>query len=194
MSPGLPGLFLLARLVFAYAVNRGYTSKDYVNTSSPGYIYYVRKHNGVVIHDAIAFVPSRLAWIRNFNDFAVDANAPTLPQWVWVTPNMIDGHDITIDYAAAFILVPLLNNTNVNDNRTLIVLSFDENESYTESNQILTLVTSPAGEWKHLANGYSSVRVFALGGTVSTRGTSMSEGLSRLTPAASVWLQKFRPM
>jgi len=135
-------------LNFTYAVDRSYTSKDYVNSSSPGYIYYVRKHNGAVIHDAIASVPSRLARIRNFNDFAVDVNASALPQWVWVTPNMInDGHDTTIDYAAAFIeywLVPLLSNTNVNDNKTLIVLSFDENESYTENNQILTLLLGGA--------------------------------------------------
>jgi len=135
---------------FAYvcAIHRSYTSKNYVNTSAPPYAFYVRKHNPPIIYDSVASVPSRLARNRNFNDFAADVNASALPQWVFVTPNMVnDGHDTTIDYAAQWLqywLVPLLSDTNFNDNSTLVVLSFDENESYTENNCVLTLLLGGA--------------------------------------------------
>jgi hypothetical protein len=125
-----------------------YTSKNYVNTSAPGYVYYVRKHNPTIIYDSVASVPSRLAKHRNFNDFAADVNASALPQWLFVTPNMVDdGHDTSIDYAASWLqywLVPLLSNSNFNDNGTLVVLTFDENESYTENNCVLTLLLGGA--------------------------------------------------
>ena len=49
----------------------------------------------------------------------------------FITPNMLDdGHDTTVNYAANWtrsFLTPLLTNPNFN-NRTLIVVTFDENE------------------------------------------------------------------
>ena len=67
---------------------------------------------------------------------------------MFVTPNMLDdGHDTSIDYAASWLqywLVPLLKNSNFNDNGTLVVLTFDENESYTENNCVLTLLLGGA--------------------------------------------------
>jgi hypothetical protein len=67
---------------------------------------------------------------------------------MWVTPNMLDdGHDTTIDYAAnwtSFWLGGLLNNTNFNDNRTLILLTFDETETYTTNNHIFALLLGGA--------------------------------------------------
>ena len=132
----------------SYAIHHSFTSKNYVNTSAPDYTYYVRKHNPTIVYDSVAAVPSRLARHRNFNDFAADVNASALPQWMFVTPNMAnDGHDTSIDYAAQWLqywLVPLLGNENFNDNKTLIVLSFDENESYTENNCVLTLLLGGA--------------------------------------------------
>ena len=132
----------------SYAIHHSFTSKNYVNTSAPDYTYYVRKHNPSIVYDSVAAVPSRLARHRNFNDFAADVNASALPQWMFVTPNMAnDGHDTSIDYAAQWLqywLVPLLSNENFNDNKTLIVLSFDENESYTENNCVLTLLLGGA--------------------------------------------------
>jgi hypothetical protein len=50
---------------------------------------------------SVASAPSRLARHRNINDFAADASASALPQWMFVTPNMVDGgHDTSVDYAA----------------------------------------------------------------------------------------------
>ena len=136
------------RSSLSYAIHRSFSSKNYVNTSAPDYAYYVRKHNPTIIYDSIASVPSRLARHRNFNDLAADVNASALPQWVFVTPNMVDdGHDTSIDYTAQWLqywLVPLLSDQNFNDNNTLIMLSFDENESYTENNCVLTLLLGGA--------------------------------------------------
>ena len=41
-------------------------------------------------------------------------------------------HDTTVDFVSdwlSYFLVPLLENKNFNDNRTLILLTFDETES-----------------------------------------------------------------
>jgi hypothetical protein len=130
------------------AIHCSYTSKNYVNTSAPDYVYYVRKHNPTFLYDSVASVPARLAWHRNSNDFAADVNAYALPQWVSVTPNMVnDGHDTSIDYAAGWLqywLVPLLSDQNFNDNGTLVLLTFDENEAYTENNCVLALLLGGA--------------------------------------------------
>lgn len=39
---------------------------------------------------------------------------------------------------------PLLNNTNFNDNRTLVLLTFDENESYSAENRIFSVLLGGA--------------------------------------------------
>ncbi|KAH9016787.1 phosphoesterase family-domain-containing protein [Lactarius pseudohatsudake] len=124
------------------------TSVNYLNTSAPAYAYYVRKHNPTIFYDSVASVPSRLARHRNFNDFAADVNASAVPQWLFVTPNMVnDGHDTTIDFAGQWVdywLAPLLNDTNFNDNRTLILLTFDETETYTVNNHIFAVLLGGA--------------------------------------------------
>lgn len=54
-----------------------------------------------------------------------------------------DGHDTTIDFASDWLdfwLPSMLSDPNFNDNRTIILLTFDENESYTVNNRIYTLV------------------------------------------------------
>jgi hypothetical protein len=58
-----------------------------------------------------------------------------------------DGHDTTIDYVSNWtrsFLTPLLNNTNFNDNKTLIIVTFDENETYTIKNNVWTLLLGNA--------------------------------------------------
>jgi Phosphoesterase family len=58
-----------------------------------------------------------------------------------------DGHDTTIDYASNWtrsFLTPLLNNTAFNDNKTLIIITFDENETYTIKNNVWALLLGNA--------------------------------------------------
>lgn len=54
-------------------------STNYLNTLAPVYSFYVHEHNPTIFYDSVASVPSRRALHRNFNDFAVDANASALP-------------------------------------------------------------------------------------------------------------------
>ncbi|KAI0292822.1 phosphoesterase family-domain-containing protein [Multifurca ochricompacta] len=122
-----------------------FSSANYLSPgSSRTRAFYVRKHNPLIIYDSVATVPSRAARIRNFNDFAADVNANAIPQWVFVTPNLVnDGHDTDVKFTSSWLkywLEPLLANPNFNDGRTLILLTFDENETQTVNNQIFALL------------------------------------------------------
>ena len=133
----------------AYPID--YTQPNYL-TKNGTYTYYKRKHSPFSMHNSIANVSTRAATIRNFNDFAADVNASALPQWSFITPNLVnDAHDTTIDFASAFLeywLVPLLTNSNFNSgngaNGTLILLTFDENESYGDRNNVFSLLLGSA--------------------------------------------------
>jgi len=125
-----------------------FTSPNYLNASAPPYTYYVRKHNPTIIYDSVASIPSRAARHRNFNDFAADVNASVIPQWLFVTPNLVnDAHDTNIDFTSQWLqfwLFPLLNDTRFNDNKTLILLTFDENETMTANNRVFSLLLGGA--------------------------------------------------
>jgi hypothetical protein len=129
-----------------------YTQQNYVNTSAGLYNYFMRKHSPLVIHDRISNTTSRAARIRNFNDFAADVKANAIPQWNFVTPNMVnDAHDTTIDYASSWLeywLVPLLKDERFNSGEgsdgTLILLTFDENKSYTNRNNVFSILLGSA--------------------------------------------------
>ncbi|CAK5270744.1 unnamed protein product [Mycena citricolor] len=125
-----------------------FAAPNYADPSAPAYTYYVRKHNPLIIFDAISQNPARAARIRSFNDFANDLVNGTLPQWMFVTPNMVnDAHDTTIDFAASFLeywLVPLLTDPRFNGEKTLILLTFDENETQTEQNTVFTVALGTA--------------------------------------------------
>ncbi|KAL8292154.1 hypothetical protein RQP46_001620 [Phenoliferia psychrophenolica] len=110
-----------------------YASHNYVDpTAAPGatYSYYVRRHSGLMKFDSTTTDPYKLSRHRNFNNFAEDLNANALPQWVWITPNIMnDAHDSNIDFVSDWLeywLVPLLDNPNFNNDRTLIILTWDE--------------------------------------------------------------------
>ncbi|KAF8911279.1 phosphoesterase family-domain-containing protein [Mucidula mucida] len=129
-----------------------HSSKNYGNSSAAAYTYYVRKHNPLEIYDSVSQNASRAGRIRNFNDFANEVVNGSLPQWMFVTPNMLnDAHDTTIDFAASFLeywLLPLLTDPRVNDENTLILLTFDENETYEIQNTIFSLALgiTPLGQ------------------------------------------------
>lgn len=53
-----------------------------------------------------------------------------------------DAHDTNVDFTSDWLtsfLVPLLANPSFNDNRTVILLTFDESESYNLNNNVYTL-------------------------------------------------------
>jgi len=104
---------------------------------------YVRKHDPLILFDSVTSNATRLSLIKNFTSFYSDLAAETLPQWIYITPNMTnDGHDTTVTFAGNWtrsFLEPLLNNSYFMNN-TLIVVTFDEDETYTIGNRVLTLL------------------------------------------------------
>lgn len=126
---------------------------DYVNQVN-GANDYVRKHNPPVLHDSVASSEQRLSQIKNLSMtdtsrslFHQDLAANTLPQWMFITPNMTsDGHDTSATVAGAWcrsFLEPLLDDPNFMDN-TLVLITWDENESYAEQNHILAILIGDA--------------------------------------------------
>ncbi|KAK9388574.1 phosphoesterase family-domain-containing protein [Lipomyces mesembrius] len=108
---------------------------------------YVRKHNPLIIYDSIANNASRVDNIKNFTTFYNDLHNKQLPQWMFITPNMTnDGHDTTVDVAGRWtrnFIQPLMNNTYFWNN-TLILITFDENETYTIQNRVWALLMGGA--------------------------------------------------
>ncbi|KAJ4306748.1 hypothetical protein N0V88_000115 [Collariella sp. IMI 366227] len=76
-----------------------------------------------------------------------DFNARTVPQFAFLTPNMMnDGHNTSLEFSAAWsheFLQPLLADKAF-DERTLIMLTYDESEDYTQPNRIVTLLLGSA--------------------------------------------------
>jgi len=97
---------------------------------------YVRKHNPFVSYESISHNGSRLLNLLSFDDFnrAYAANPKSIPQFVWITPNMLnDGHNTSLEFAtswAAEWLTPLLADDAFGGQRTLIQLTYDETEDY----------------------------------------------------------------
>ncbi|KAK4953413.1 hypothetical protein LTR66_013683 [Elasticomyces elasticus] len=107
---------------------------------------YVRKHNPGIIYDANT-TPQRLSQIKNTTLFYRDLENNTLPQWMFITPNMTsDGHDTSVTTAGAWtydFIRPLLNNKNFMNN-TLVLITFDENHTYTIGNRIFSILLGDA--------------------------------------------------
>ncbi|KAI5987882.1 phosphoesterase family-domain-containing protein [Pisolithus albus] len=124
----------------------GYLGDSFTNPDK--YTYYRRKHNPLVSYDSVNQNSTRLSRIRNFNDFAYDVGNNTLPQWFFVTPNMKDdGHDTGVAYASDWLnywLVPLLQDSNFNSARTLILLTFDENSNSGINNEVYSILLGGA--------------------------------------------------
>ncbi|PHH72473.1 hypothetical protein CDD83_4941 [Cordyceps sp. RAO-2017] len=115
---------------------------------------YVRKHNPAVLHDSVATWEGRLAQIKNLSlarpgesAFHMDLAARRLPQWMFITPNMTsDGHDTSVTHAgrwARHFLEPLLDDGRFMD-RTLVLVTWDESETYAARNRVLGLLLGDA--------------------------------------------------
>ncbi|KAH9906420.1 phosphoesterase-domain-containing protein [Xylariomycetidae sp. FL2044] len=124
----------------------GFQGLGYVNQKN-GANDYVRKHNPAVNYDKNAGNIDRLACMKNLTMFYSDLENETLPQWMFITPNMTsDGHDTDVTVAGTWtrtFLEPLLNDTRFMNN-TLVLITFDENETYTIQNRILAILIGDA--------------------------------------------------
>jgi acid phosphatase len=108
---------------------------------------YVRKHNPLVLFQSVTNNATRLSLIKNFTSFNADVTGHTLPQWSFITPNMTDdGHDTNVSFASTWernFMTPLLNNSYFMNN-TLILLTFDEVETYTTGNKVFSILLGGA--------------------------------------------------
>ncbi|KAH9217921.1 acid phosphatase-like protein [Leptodontidium sp. 2 PMI_412] len=108
---------------------------------------YVRKHNPFVSFDRIRQNGTRLAQIQDFSSFQRDVAANTLPQYSHLSPNMLnDGHNTSLSFATAWVqsfLTPLLSNPKFME-KTLILLTYDESETYPIPNRIVSLLLGGA--------------------------------------------------
>lgn len=108
---------------------------------------YVRKHNPLVLFDSITNDEDRLANIKNFTEFYSDLEDRKLPQYSIITPNMTnDGHDTTIKVAGQWsrnFLEPLLSDDYFMNN-TAVLLTFDENETYSVKNKVFSILLGGA--------------------------------------------------
>lgn len=97
----------------------GFQGKQYVNQVT-GANAYVRKHNPAVIYGANSARADRLGVMKNLTLFYDDLAKGTLPQWMFITPNMTsDGHDTSVTVAGKWtrsFLEPLLNDTGFMNN------------------------------------------------------------------------------
>lgn len=115
---------------------------------------YVRKHNPAIHFDNV-HTEHRLGQIKNLSRidtsrsmFHKDLAADTLPQWMFITPNMTsDGHDSDVTtggvWARAF-LEPLLQDPNFMKN-TMVLITWDEAEiTPSAPNNILAVLIGDA--------------------------------------------------
>lgn len=118
----------------------GYQGTTYSNNKEGN---YVRKHNPLVSYDSVTNNITRLSRIKNFTEFEKDLTNKSLPQWMFITPNMInDGHNSNINTAGSWcrsFLEPLLKNKYFISN-TMVLITFDENESYNKQNKVWALI------------------------------------------------------
>jgi len=89
----------------------------------------------------------RLSNIKNTTLFYEDLKANKLPQWMFITPNMTsDGHDTSVTVAGQWLrtfLEPLLDDKNFMQN-TMVLITFDENETYTIQNRVFSVLLGDA--------------------------------------------------
>lgn len=114
---------------------------------------YVRKHNPLVLFDSVVQNETRARQIKNFTDFENDLTDKKLPQWAFITPNMTnDAHDTNITFGAkwerSWMSTLLTNDYFMND--SLILLTFDEDDTYNKTNRVFRYVEDSAWVY-HLA-------------------------------------------
>ncbi|KAF8946208.1 hypothetical protein BGZ47_001030 [Haplosporangium gracile] len=104
---------------------------------------YFRKHNPFIIYDSIANNATRCNNVVPATQLQADLAAGNMPNYAFYTPNMVnDGHNSTVAVASAWLkgfLTPLLTDKTFINN-TLIVVTFDETETYTLPNRVLALL------------------------------------------------------
>lgn len=113
---------------------------------------YRQKHNPFIYYNNVRNNPTRCAKIVPFTQFATDAQANALPNFVWITPNMCnDSHDCSLSAADTWLKawVPTILNTPAWQDNGALFITFDEGKGNgsccqdAAGGRIATLVISP---------------------------------------------------
>ena len=100
-----------------------------------------------VSFDSVNLNGSRLMNLQSLDAFQRDVAANDLPQYGFITPDMLnDGHNTSLEYSTEWahsFLKPLLANKDFME-KTLILLTFDESETYSIPNRIVSVLLGGA--------------------------------------------------
>lgn len=137
----LPLLRYLTRLLIHRAQGHNYSNQETYDDD------YVRKHNPLALFDSVALNNTRARQIKNFTDFEDDLKNKKLPQWAFITPNMTnDAHDTNITFASkwerSWVSKLLKDDYFMKD--TLLLLTFDEDDTYTKTNRVFSILLGGA--------------------------------------------------
>ncbi|KAJ5633247.1 hypothetical protein N7490_009586 [Penicillium lividum] len=108
---------------------------------------YVRKHNPLILFDSVTNDAVRPRQIKNFTTFYEDLKHESIPQYLFVTPNMTnDAHDSDITVAGDFLakFVPPLLESEYFSKDTLILVTFDESDTYADPNRVYSILLGGA--------------------------------------------------
>lgn len=128
-------------------------SPCYVGDAPP---LYRQKHNPFIYYDSVRNDPARCNKIVPFTQFAIDAQANALPDYVWITPNMCDdSHDCPASASDAWLAtwIPHILNSQAWKDNGLLFITYDEGDTKRvittsccqqgNGGQVATLVISP---------------------------------------------------
>lgn len=104
---------------------------------------YVRKHNPFISFTNVSKNSERCKKIESADLFAQDLSSDSLPEFTMYIPNMKnDGHDTGADFAGKWLTSKLghVFSSPEKMKETLFVITFDESESYANSNQVFTVI------------------------------------------------------
>jgi phospholipase C len=151
---------------------------------------YARKHIPQLNFTSVQKDPNRCAKVVNADSFASDVKNNALPNFVYYVPNLNnDGHDTTPTYAdnaLRKIFEPIVNNKVLME-RTLLIVTYDEDDSEGPRNQIFTTLIGgsiqPGSKSTHKYDHYSLLRtieeIFKLG--------SLDRNDATAVPILDVW-------
>jgi phosphatidylinositol-3-phosphatase len=115
---------------------------------------YRQKHNPFIYFDNIRNNPARCAKIVPFTQFDADLQAGTLPDYIWITPNMCNSiHDCSLKTGDDWLQtwVTKILDTPAWQQDGVLFLTFDESKAsdgsncctYAKGGHLLTIVISP---------------------------------------------------
>ena len=116
---------------------------------------YKQKHNPFIYYDNVRTNAARCNQIVPFTQFAADIQANTVPDFVWITPNMCnDMHDCPVSAGDTWLKtwVPTIGESSAWKDNGALFITFDEGSGTSGCCQnavggrIATLVLSPLGQ------------------------------------------------